>query len=279
MYNYKNHRSNYHTHTYLCRHAEGRVIDYVKKAVKEGFHTLGMTDHAPFELLRRWGSGRMSPTEYLNEYLPMLDEADDYAKKHNLKLYRGVEIEYYRGYNDHYEKLLEDLDFLILGEHYLYENGKLRSSYDIKTLRDVIYYRDQLIEGLETGYFSLLCHPEVCFYSIPNPTEEMYEALRPLIKVAVKMDISIEINANGIRRLGYSDKVDFDRYKQYVYPKPRFWQIAKEEGATAIITSDSHSLDTINDWAVKEAYQFAKDMGVHLIEELPFRNNKFRKKG
>ena len=32
--------SNYHTHTFLCKHAIGDVEDYVKRAIQLGYHTI-----------------------------------------------------------------------------------------------------------------------------------------------------------------------------------------------------------------------------------------------
>ena len=36
---------NYHTHNYLCGHADGTVSDYVKVAVGNGLKSLGVSDH------------------------------------------------------------------------------------------------------------------------------------------------------------------------------------------------------------------------------------------
>ena len=42
-------RENYHTHTYLCRHAVGKIEDYIKEAIRHNFHSLGISDHGPLE--------------------------------------------------------------------------------------------------------------------------------------------------------------------------------------------------------------------------------------
>ena len=39
-------KANYHTHTYLCGHAVGKVEDYVNEAVRLGFKEIGISDHA-----------------------------------------------------------------------------------------------------------------------------------------------------------------------------------------------------------------------------------------
>lgn len=277
MYNFKNHKSNYHTHTWLCRHASGEVIDYVNEAIKHKYTHLGMTDHAPFEFLRQNGSSRMTYDEFKNDYLKQIEVAKVVADNNNLILYTGIEMEYFPNYHHHYEMMLEDLDYMILGQHYILKDDKLVSSYDLKTLDDIIIYRDMMIAALKTGYFSLLCHPEVGFFSIKEITDEMYEALRPVIKTAVALNIPIELNGNGIRRdanrPGYNI-YDFDSYR---YPKPRFWQMVKEEGGKALITSDAHDPLVLHDLAMEVGYKFAEKYGVEVIEKLEFQPNRFRK--
>lgn len=277
MYNFKNHKSNYHTHTWLCRHAAGDVIDYVNEAIKHNYTHLGMSDHAPFEYLERNGSTRMSYHEFQSIYLQQIADAKKVADQHNLKIYAGVEMEYFPKHHAHYEKMLEDLDYMILGQHYILRNNQLVSTYGLKDLDDIIIYRDMLIAALKTGYFSLLCHPELCFFAFREITDEMYEALRPVIKLAVKLNIPIELNANGIRRDSHKPGYNINNFNNYPYPKPRFWEMVKEEGGKALITSDAHEPRILHDEAIKVAYDFAKEYGVKVIQKLEFQPNKFRK--
>jgi histidinol phosphatase-like PHP family hydrolase len=52
----------YHTHTALCKHAEGQPADYVRLAVQKGLREIAVTDHGPaphyFELI-----GEMADTK------------------------------------------------------------------------------------------------------------------------------------------------------------------------------------------------------------------------
>jgi len=41
-------KTNYHTNTQRCRHAQGSEEDYVKSALAAGVELLGFSDHAPF---------------------------------------------------------------------------------------------------------------------------------------------------------------------------------------------------------------------------------------
>jgi len=265
MASFKNHKSNYHSHTWLCRHAKGDVIDYLKEAIKHGFHTLGVSDHAPYKVLYERGSLRMSEDEFYNKYLQMFDNANSLAKEHNIKIYKGLEIEYIPNNNDYYLKLLKGLDYLILGQHYIIINGKFKSSFGLSTIEEVKIYSDMVVEALKTNHFKMLAHPELCFYNILNPTKEMFELLRPVIKTCKELNIPLEINANGIRKVG---KKQSNNYHLYPYPVPYFWQMVKEEGASAIITSDAHLPEELNDWAVEKAYEFANHFKIKLINDL-----------
>ena len=39
--------ADYHTHTPLCRHAEGNPVDYAKRAIEIGLDEIGFSDHSP----------------------------------------------------------------------------------------------------------------------------------------------------------------------------------------------------------------------------------------
>ncbi len=278
MTKFKDHKANYHTHIWLCRHASGRVVDYVKEAIKHNFNILGISDHAPFHVLDPYSQYRMTLDEFYNIYLHELDEGVNYGKKHGLTVYRGLEMEYFEGYDEHFHDLLAHLDYLILGQHYIPIKDRLVSVYALKTLDDIKIYANQVIKGLRSGYFSMLCHPDVCFWGIKNPTDEMYEALRPVIKECVKLNIPIEINANGIRRVELEEGLSARDYNSYKYPRPKFWQMVAEEGATAIVESDAHDPKVLNDFAIEIGYEFAKDMGVKVITELEFKENIYKKR-
>ena len=39
--------SNFHTHTYRCKHATGDILDYLEQAKKDGCKALGFSDQCP----------------------------------------------------------------------------------------------------------------------------------------------------------------------------------------------------------------------------------------
>ena len=63
-------KTNYHTHTKRCMHANGTDADYVKAALDAGLDVLGFSDHGPFPDNRF--DFRM-PYADLDEYLTCID--------------------------------------------------------------------------------------------------------------------------------------------------------------------------------------------------------------
>ncbi|MCR1809417.1 PHP domain-containing protein [Haploplasma modicum] len=257
------HDYNYHGHTFLCGHATGTPIEYVKEAIKKNYKVLGISEHAPMPNLRSKNS-RLEIKNY-DLYFELLKEASDYALENDLTFYKAFEIEYF-SHLDLYEKYLTDVDYLILGQHYIIRDGKNKSTFGLDDIEDVRIYSKTVVEALKTGYFNLLAHPDLCFFNIKNPTDEMYELLRPIIKTAKELDIPLEVNANGIRRsLVEDNNKDINKVK---YPKIKFFEMVKEENAKVIISSDCHSVDALDDFAISEANKFVKELGLDLVTRL-----------
>lgn len=256
-------KNNYHTHMYLCRHASGTIEDYVKEAIRLGFHSLGMSDHAPWkELIDR--SVRMHMKDY-PVYLRDLEEA---IKKYSnqIKIYKGLEIEYFKNKNSHYENLLKDLDYLTLGQHYIEMNGKLISVYRIYSVEELTVYKDTLIEAMKTGYFKFLSHPDLFLFSRKELNEEILSLAEEIIVAAKEHDIPLEINANGIRK----GRIDVNGEILYRYPRKEFWQLVKKHNAKTIISSDAHQPELLYDEAIEKAYEFSSVLNLTVEEELDF---------
>ena len=62
--------SSFHTHTYLCNHAQGTVTDYYSVAVSEGCSALGFSDHCPYpnDGVDTWPDIRMTPFKLINMF-------------------------------------------------------------------------------------------------------------------------------------------------------------------------------------------------------------------
>jgi histidinol-phosphatase (PHP family) len=255
-------KANYHTHMYLCRHAIGTVDDYVESAIANGLSVLGMSDHGPFEELKD-RSIRMHPDEF-SIYLHDCNEA---IRKYSdrIKIYKGLEIEYFDGHEQHYAKLLSQLDYLALGQHYIPSksglNG-LKSAYTLSKPADLEMYADTLVKAMSTGNFKFVCHPDLMLFGYGTFDETAKRCSLRIIEAAVQNEIPLEINANGIRRGMYRSQEGL----RYIYPRQEFWELVQQHHGKVIISSDAHDPAQIYDDAIPEAYEFAARLGIEVAE-------------
>jgi len=256
-------KTNYHTHMYLCRHAKGTVEDYVKEAIKLGFKALGMSDHAPWSELKD-RSVRMK----LSDYPIYLKQLDDAIKKYSdqITIYKGLEIEYFNHKDKQYEDLLEKLDYLILGQHYIEMNDKLISVFKIFSIEELTVYKNTVIKAINSGYFKFIAHPDIFLFSRKELSPEILSLAEEIILAAKEKNIPLEINANGIRK----GKIMIGGEERYKYPRQEFWQLVKKHNARCIISSDAHKPNLLYDEAVEETYNFSKHLSLPVEEELSF---------
>lgn len=259
--------TNYHTHCFRCQHANGTVEDYVLQALRQNFDILGMSDHVPYPH-HDYGL-RMK----MGEIWDYIDEVSEAKKKYGsmLKILLGFESEYICSQRKYYEELLNNyqVEYLILGQHFFEYCGKLKSSFDISDSIDCVRYANSVADGLGTGYYSLLAHPDIVGINKLPWDRNMDEMTDIIIESAVKYDIPLEINANGIRRGLINDELGL----HYMYPHFKFWEKAAEAKAKVMISSDCHAPQLLLDNDVIRARRFADEMGLNVIDVLPIGKN------
>jgi histidinol-phosphatase (PHP family) len=254
-------KTNYHTHCDLCNHAKGTIEDYVIQAIENGFTAIGISDHAPLDFLEE-RSVRM-PMSMYPEYKRQLKHAIVHYLDYIL-IYRSLEIEYFEHLDTHYQSLLEELDYLILGQHYIQINDQMISTYRLKSLEELKTYTKTVIKAMRTGYFKILAHPEIFLLHQPNFTEEINEMCKSIILTAKETNTLLEMNANGFRK-----KLQVSEGKSYrIYPRTEFWQIVKDLNAKTIISADAHDPKQLMDDAMVQTYEFARHLSIAVEEEL-----------
>jgi len=258
-------KTNYHTHTYLCRHANGNPSDYVKKAIELGFEAIGISDHAPFsELADR--SIRMRPDEY-PLYLKELKESID-RYKDSIRIYKGLEIEYLPNKLEYYKQVLcNDLDYLALGQHYVPDPKSpdgLKSIYDLDNIDQIRSYTYTLTEAMDTGLFKFICHPDIMLFHVKDFDEDIVMESKKIIAKAIETKTPLEINANGIR-MGLRKTKEGLRYR---YPRLEFWKLVSEMKPIVIVSADAHDPSLLYDEAMNEAYEFARQLGIEVEEDI-----------
>lgn len=258
-------KTNFHTHTSLCRHAQGSAGEYAAAARAAGLDALGFSDHAPFP-----GDSlgyRMDFCE-LRDYIRDVDAVRKlYDEK--MKIYRGLEIEYFPSCEDYYKELLDSkgygLDYLVLGAHFFGESSQ--DSINIAGMRsteDHIRYADNVAAALATGFFAFCAHPDIFLMDEREPDKNSDKAVKTIITAAEKYDIPLEFNANGLRR-GLRQYPDGERYP---YPTKRFWQELSGSKMKVIIGADAHIPGQVWDEYVDRAYDMCAGLRLNVIDTL-----------
>lgn len=253
-------KTNYHTHHYRCKHAEGTITDYVSFAVERGMSELGMSCHVPYK------DGRLSwdRMDYsdLPEYFQEIDQVRETFK--DINLLKGLECEYFEDSHDYYLKLKEKTDYLVLGHHYLFkEEGEVVGSLSLLHKEELFLYRDRVVKGIESGIFDFLAHPDLFMASYPQWDEHCIEVTEDILASCKKHNMPIEYNANGLR---YDNTRD--------YPNDNFWKYVSDNyrDIEVIVNSDAHSPEALDDEFVETAKDRIKQMNLNHIELLQIRS-------
>ncbi|HQA19948.1 MAG TPA: histidinol-phosphatase [Bacilli bacterium] len=255
--------SNYHTHTYLCRHAQGKPEDYIKRAIEVGYKEIGISDHGP---IFSNSLKRMSLDEFHQIYLKELNEAIE-KYQYQITIYKGLEVEYLADHKDSYQYLLNYLDYLILGQHIVFQNDKVVTVYSGMNEETIYLYAYTVVEALNTKLFRILAHPDIFMFSYPKWDEHCKKVSRIIIEAAIKNNCLLEINANGARR---GKILNENNEERWIYPRLEFWKIVSNEyrNAQVIISDDAHTIKDLHDNATLGMYKFAKELNLNVVDKI-----------
>lgn len=248
--------SNYHTHTTRCQHAFGTEREYIEEAIKMGIKKFGFSDHVPCPYKDGFVSGIRMPMEEAKDYVEEIRAlAEEYKEK--IELFVGFETEYVPEYFKEQMELFNELgcDYMIMGQHFL-TNEKVGPYTGTPTEDEQFLkaYVDRIVEGMKTGAFLYLAHPDIINY---QGLEEIYNREMKRLCLELKaLGIPVEINLLGIR-------------EKKQYPAERFWKIVSEVGNDVVLGIDVHFLGQIEDREPYEAaLELIKKYHLHVLEDI-----------
>lgn len=246
---------NYHTHTKYCRHGYDEMEDYVKQSIANGIRYMGFSEHNHFIFPDGYESYYRILTECVPEYLAECQRLRELYKDHiDLKI--GYEMEYYAPYFPAMLKtvLQSGAQYLILGQHHIRceRPDDTPSLFVTEDEKDLIDYTNSLIEGIKSGVYSYVAHPDLINYQGSN--EALYvEQMEKLCRTSSEYDIPLEINFGGMR---------VNRH----YPGDRFFQIAGRIGCPITMGMDAHSAEEAYDQeSLKKGIQMIKTHNLNYI--------------
>ena len=232
-------KANFHTHTERCRHAGCSDQRYVDLAIEAGIKTLGFSDHTPYVGFTNgyYSFYRMFPEELCGYCESVKALREQYKDK--IEIHLGLEAEYYPRL---FPELLEFLkpygiEYLILGQQFLDDDQHGLSAHWIQDEESLIKYTDQCIEGLRTGAFSYLAHPDLPRFDHSDPAFK--REMRRLCLCSNELGLPVELNVLGIA-------------KERHYPCEEFLEVCRECESTVIIGVDAHLPDQFTDPAPME---------------------------
>lgn len=253
--------TNWHTHTYRCKHASGDVDEYCMAAREQGLKHLGFSDHAPLPD-GRWDSVRMGMDE-LPDYLQQLVAAD--SKFPELQLYRALECEYVPEFADFYQDEFLgrlEMDYLVGGAHWYPWKGEWQALFGVEMSIPMLHaYTDYLIASIQSGLFAFIAHPDLfgnCYFTWDD---EATACTRAIVAAAREQKIPLEINAYGLRK----PPIETPSGVRPRYPWLPFWEVAGEIGVEIIVNSDAHRPQDIVA-AMDTAGKIADDCGLPRVD-------------
>lgn len=248
--------ANYHTHTFRCKHAKGEDREYVEAAIRAGMKVLGFSDHCPWVFDDGYVSGvRMLP-QNVDDYVDSIQRLKkEYSDE--ITIHIGFEAEYLPELIDAQTELLKDypIDYMLLGQHFNTREPSRAAGAPTEDESKLKKYVDLIIEGMETGKYQYVAHPDMLNYVGPD---EIYEYhMQRLCRYFKEKNVPVEINMLGVLE---------NRH----YPSERFLSIAHKIGNSAIIGVDAHLPERLEDTKMQNKCRaLAKSYNLPLIDFLP----------
>jgi histidinol-phosphatase (PHP family) len=256
--------SNFHTHTELCKHASGVPADYCRQAQQDGCSALGFSDHCPYpdDNPVIWPNIRMSASQ-ARQYIEAVKSEAAVAA---FPVYVGFECEWDKKYMSWYhDELLGTFgaQYLVLGSHWLTKGNEHIYAMNIDSVADLHTYIDQTIEGMRSGLYAFIAHPDLFMGHWKEYDRETRSCFSALLDAAKDCSMPVEINGLGMNRPMNMTKNGM----RYQYPYDEFWELAAEKRVKVICNADAHDPHDViaSAW---QARQYAEKFGLLPIDFL-----------
>lgn len=257
---------NYHTHCDFCD-GKAPAEEFVKAAVAAGFHSYGISSHAPLPFRTNWTLERERVPAYLAEverlkrkYAPVME------------LYVGMEIDYvteeWNPSSAYFREL--PLDYRVGAVHFVAGAGgefmdidgpadifqaNMRRLFDGDLRRLVEAYFDASERMVEAGGFDFIAHPDkIAMNALTVDAEvterEWYEnRVRAYFALVADRGVMMEVNTKVYCQRGM------------MFPDRRYFKWLGEMGVPLLVNADTHVPGYVNDGRAR-AFEWLSEAGV-----------------
>jgi len=231
--------ADYHTHTALCKHGEGSVMDYVRRGVVVGLDEIGCSEHIPlphdFDLVHR-----MRLDQFSREYMPQVLDARERANS-QIKIRFGIEAEYYAGTEEWVRGFIaeHDFDYVIGAVHFLgqwgFDDPVFVHRYEERDI-DRIYeeFFETVKRSASSGLFDIIAHCDLVKKFGHRPGKDFTDQIRDMLEIVKKHDLCIEVNTSGLRKP-----------VKEIYPSEHILSVARDLRLPMTLGSDAHSPEDV----------------------------------
>jgi histidinol-phosphatase (PHP family) len=243
----------YHIHTYLCHHAEGKPQDYTQVALKKGITEICIADHAP------------APDGYDPKHRMSIEEFDYYTKmvtelkntNHSITVLYGIEADYYDGCEQFLREWLprQNFDLIIGSVHYIdtwgFDSTEARAVWETVNVPETWARYFAILQKLAaTGLYDIVGHidiPKKFNYRVDEKWLEIN--VTPVLEQIASSNMAIEINTSGLRKPVHE-----------IYPSLYLLKMCKQYDIPICFGSDAHAPTEVG-WAFDEAVTLARTAG------------------
>ena len=179
--------------------------------------------------------------EQLSEYIESLNLLQE-KYQGQIEIETGLEVEFLPSMMKFYEELKHlNLKPLIIGQHF-YQHADATFSFDDEDKSDeYIGCCNAMIEGMKTGLFNIVAHPDRFFRRCKKWTSELTDISNELIATAAQNNIILEKNLSSYEKLVEKSN--------YIYWRNEFWDLVDQYNQAAsnpvetIVGFDAHSTE------------------------------------
>lgn len=217
----------YHVHTWRCKHAgEVQDFEYIEKAIELGAPRIIFTDHCPFPGDPfEWRMDMAQLPDYVESIKNLRRQYAD-----QIEVLCGLEIEYLPSFKDYYKELRtsNDFDLLMIAAHFFEYSVGHYDFQDADRTNSYIGLCDATVEGINTGFFDVVAHPDRVFRAKKSFDELALEGAQKIIDAATNKGLYLEKNYTSMRT-----------EKHYW---PEFWDMVPNS-AKILYGYDAHSIE------------------------------------
>lgn len=243
-----------HSHTPLCRHAEGLPTEYAAVAQQRGLAGLTVTCHNPMP--DGFSASVRMREDQFDQYVELVESTrQEWSGRVDVRL--GLEADYFEGQEPYLEKQLASAPFhFVLGSVHP-QIPEFRERYWKGDPREIqrIYFH-LLAKAAETGLFDSISHPDLIknFTSESwNPSDVLDEIRAALDRIAVT-GVAMELNTSGLLKT-----------IPEMNPFPQMLVEMQERKIPVTVGADAHRPDRVAD-GYETALELLKQCGYEQIQ-------------